>query len=298
MVKRPSQINATVVAEALAMAEKELERPPSTEKVPVYVELNAATIKTRPELFQPRRFSEGLRDVDPRHVKNLRTRIDRKGELDPPLVVKIGKQWVCVDGHHRVAAYVRGEKPNGTIIRCEWFSGTVREAADEGLRRNEVIKLPINQADRFEEAWRRTLNGWGSKREVVQLTGTSDGIVAMMRRVVKQHGERSTPEGRQLGDKLGTDLSSYSWSRVRAEWVGLSPAEYSIEEEAAKLARILSNRLTNKLSDPEVTARALWIYDPDLCRGLVEALAERIQVETDNERMADEQAREEEHSGA
>ena len=296
MVKRPSQINAHVVAEALAQADKELERPPSTEKPPVHVDLNTATIKTRAELFQPRRFSGGLRDVDPKHVKDLKTRIERKGELDPVLVVKLKGQWVCVDGHHRVEAYQRG-KPNGTIIQCEWFAGTVREAVDESLRRNEVIKLPINQADRFEEAWRRTLNGWGSKRDVVQLTGVSDGMVAMMRRVVKQHGDLSTPQGRQLRDKLGADLGVYSWSRVRAEWVGIAPTEWSIEEDAAKLARILANRLTNKLSkNPEVTARALWIYDPYLCGSLVGALTQHMEEQAKREAEAGAQAKDEERA--
>ena len=287
---RPSQINASVVAQALAQAEKELVKPPDADKPPVHVDLNAKQITTRPELFQPRRFSVGLRDVDPEHVKRLKTRIDRKGELDPVLVVKLGSKWVCVDGHHRVAAYLNG-KPNGTIIRCEWFAGTVREAADESLRRNEVIKLPVNQSDRFEEAWRRTVNGWGSKREVVTLTGTSDGMVAMMRRIVKQHREQSTPQGRELRTKLGSDLSTYSWSRVRAEWVGLTPEERDEHEAAAKLARLLNNRMTNMLSeDPEVTAKALWLYDRELCGDLANALKRLVEDDTRMEAEEHEEA--------
>jgi hypothetical protein len=294
MSQRPSQINAATAAKALAQAEKELVKPPSeaegTQWVnithtdgKVYVDLNVIQIKTRLELFQPRRFSAGLRAVDPRHVKALKTRIDRKGELDPPLVVKIGMEWVCVDGHHRVAAYLKG-KPNGTIIKCEWFRGSALEAANESLRRNEVIKLPVNQSDRFEEAWRRTVNGWGSKREVVELTGTSEGVVAMMRRVVKQHGEQSTLHGRELRAKLGPDLSTYSWSRVRAEWVGLTPTERDKQADAAKLARLINSKLTNLLSmDAAVTAEALWLYDEDLCRELVDELKRCVERETNRE---------------
>ncbi|MCW5704783.1 MAG: hypothetical protein KIT82_19640, partial [Bradyrhizobium sp.] len=144
----------------------------------------------------------------------------------------------------------------------------------------ELIKLAISHADKQEEAWRRTLNGWGSKSDLVKLTGVSEGIVSMMRRVVKQHRGQETPAGRQLREQLGPNLSTYSWSRVRAEWVGLTPTEWSLEEEAAKLARNLSKRMTNTLSkNPEVTARALWIYDPHLCSELAAALSRHVKNE-------------------
>jgi hypothetical protein len=281
MKKRPSQINAQVVADALKDAEKELEQPSSTER-PLYVNVKPANIATRLELFQPRRFSAGLREVDPKHVKDLATRIQRKGDLDPVLIIKLGGGWVVVDGHHRLAAYLSLKRK--TTIKCEWFTGTVREATDESLRRNEIIKLAINHADKQEEAWRRTLNGWGSKRELIELTGVSEGIIAMMRRVVRQHRSQETPAGKQLREQLGPHLSTYSWSRVRAEWVGLTPVEWSLEEAAAKLARNLSKRMTNTLSEnPEVTARALWNYDPHMCSGLVAALDRVVKQETSKE---------------
>jgi hypothetical protein len=285
--KQPIIINARVAAEALRGAEELLEQPPKSRNAPVHVHVKPKDIQTMQELFQPRRFSAGLREVDPKHVKDLATRITRKGELDPVLVVKLtgpyGSRWVCVDGHHRVAAYKSLRRTE--TIKCEWFAGTLREATDESLQRNEVAKLGVPQADRFEEAWRRTLNGWGSKRDVVTLTGTSDGMVAMMRRVMKYHWAQDTPKGQGLRAELGSDLRVHSWSRVRAAWVGLTPEEWSIEEEAAKLARILSNRLTNKLSqNPEVTARALWIYDPDLCGNLVGALQDHMREQAEKER--------------
>ncbi|MCK1443402.1 ParB-like nuclease domain-containing protein [Bradyrhizobium sp. 48] len=277
MKKRPSQINAKVVADALREAERELEQPSSTER-PLYVNVKPANITTRLELFQPRRFSAGLREVDPKHVKDLATRITRKGDLDPVLVIKLAGSWVVVDGHHRLAAYLSLKRK--TAIKCEWFTGTVREAADESLRRNELIKLPISHGDKQEEAWRRTLNGWGSKSEVVQLTGVSEGIIAMMRRIVKQHRTQETPSGKELRQKLGPSLATYSWSRVRAEWVGLTPGQWSLEEAAAKLARNLSKRMTNTLSEnPEVTARALWIYDPHMCSELAAALSRHVKDE-------------------
>jgi hypothetical protein len=286
MKKRASQINAQVVAAALSEAERELEQPSSAER-PLYVNVKPANIATRLELFQPRRFSAGLREADPKHVKDLATRITRKGDLDPILIIKLAGSWVVVDGHHRLAAYLSLKRKSD--IKCEWFTGTVREAADESLRRNEIIKLAINVADRQEEAWRRTLNNWGSKSEVVKLTGTSEGIVSMMRRVVKQHRAQETPAGQQLRQQLGPKLSQYSWSRVRAEWVGLTPAEWSLEEAAAKLARNLSKRMTNTLSEnPVVTARALWIYDAHMCGELAVALGRQLK-EKQNDAFAEAQ---------
>lgn len=297
---RPSQINAAVAAKALAQAEKELVKPPSAAEGAqwiegtyvthadgrVYANINVKSIATRLELFQPRRFSAGMRAVDATFVRALKTRIDRKGELDPVLVVKLRDEWVCVDGHHRIEAYGQG-KSDGTVIKCEWFRGSAREAANESLRLNEIIKQPVSQSDRFEEAWRRTVNGWGSKREVVTLTGTSEGMVSLMRRVVKQHKEQSTPHARELRAKLGPDLSEYSWSRVRAEWVGLTPKEREQGAEAAKLARILNNRVAHMRSmEPAVIAEALWLYDRDLCSALVDALQQRIKKDTKAEQDA------------
>jgi hypothetical protein len=274
------------VRQALREAEPQIIRPPAGSKLPVIVEVRVDAIGIRPELFQPRRFSQGLREVDPDHVKRLATRIQRKGELHAPLLVKLktplGEQWVCVDGHHRIEAYKKRKWK--APIKCEWFVGSAQEAADESLRRNEVIKLPIGQADKFEAAWQRTLNGVGSKADVVTLTGASEGIVAMMRRVKKHYADQ-TPEGQALKKKLGGPLDTASWREVRALWLDLDPrGDWSAEEEAAKLARQLTNRMTNKLSrSPQITAKALWLYDPDLCGELVRELEKEISSRTRDE---------------
>src|SRR5512144_469541 len=117
----------------MAAAERELKKPPSGMLETVQISLSQIT--TRPELFQPRGFVNGA--LDKTHVKKLARRIATKGELDPPLVVKIGRKWICVDGHHRIAAYVdqRWQGHYGTV-RCHWFAGSVRDAVDESVRRN------------------------------------------------------------------------------------------------------------------------------------------------------------------
>ena len=226
-------------------------------------------IVLRPELFQPREFSFGLRQTDPDHAKKLKRAIGIQGELDPILVVKLGKKFVCVDGHHRLRAYkdAKWSKP----IKCEWFGGSLREAVDESMARNAKDRLNVPQADRLEAAWKRVLLEWGSKKQIVELCGVGDGTVAHMRRVKERYKEMS-----KLGDQfraaLGFPLKETSWSQAKLAYVGVAKSEIDDELLAERLARRMRSRLTNLLSrNHKVTARALELYDPELPKGLADA---------------------------
>lgn len=290
------KISVRDTAEALKVAEAQLERPAVTNGGPVFAQLRPQDIKERLELFQPRRPGYGLRTLDTGHVKKLAVRIERK-DMDPVLVVKLGREWVVVDGHHRLAAYRRLK--HAESIKCEWFAGTVRNATDESLRRNEKTHLEVQQGDKWEEAWKRTLLGWGSKSVVVKLTGTSDGMVARMRRANKCHRKfNKEPQsdadqlwGEKLHSQLGSDLRAHSWSKVNRVLLDLTPTEWNMNDDAARLAGSISRRLTNTLSeDPEVTARALWLYDRDLCPKLFEALQGYMREQEAEERSLEDQA--------
>jgi hypothetical protein len=303
-----SKITPQVTAKALREAEARLVKPADNDGRPVYVALKPEDIKQRLELFQPRRPGWGTRELDTKYVNALATRIKRKGELDPPLVVKFetvnpytgevdGQEWVVVDGHHRLAAY-QEVKHTGTIS-CQWFAGNARAAMDASVHRNEKVHLPIDQGDKHEAAWTRTLMDWdgkgwrSSKQMVVKLTGCSDGTVAVMRRVVKQHHDYKTgadkknnPMGEKLYTAFGANLSLYPWSKVNHVRLDLNPKEQSVHDAAAKLARALNSRMPMlRTMDPEVTARALWLYDRDLCPKLTEALQAQIQSGEDDEQL-------------
>ena len=87
---------------------------------------------------------------------------------------------------------------------------------DASVHRNEKAHLPIDQGDKHEAAWTRTLLDWdgkdwrGSKQMVVKLTGCSDGTVAMMRRVVKWHHNYKTGADKKhpMGERLYTRLAA------------------------------------------------------------------------------------------
>jgi hypothetical protein len=283
-------------------------KPEDNQGQPVYVDLKPQNVKQRLELFQPRRPGWGLRTLDTNHVNALVTRIKRKGEIDPPLVVKFktinpytgkvdGDEWVVVDGHHRLAAYQKA-KHTGTI-RCQWFGASVRAAMDASVHRNEKIHLRIEQGDKHETAWTRTLLDWNgkdwsiSKQAVVKLTGCGEGTVAAMRKVVKLHhnyrtGADKNPVGEKLFTQLGPDLSGHTWSKVNRVRLDISPKEQGVHDAAAKLSRQLNSRMPDlRKYDPEVTARALWLYDRDLCPKLAEALQAQIQSGEDDDEQLD-----------
>ncbi|HML07367.1 MAG TPA: ParB N-terminal domain-containing protein [Xanthobacteraceae bacterium] len=249
------------IAEALRQAERQLKQPLDGKRQ--VVQIRPSLIATRPELFQPRGFAT-RNALDAEHVKKLVRRIATKGELKPPLVIQLGTEWVCVDGHHRIAAYLQhhGKQWRGTV-RCQWFSGTIRGAVDESVRRNDEVKLEMRRGDKYEAAWQRVVLGWGSKKQIREVTGVSDGLLGLMRRVVRAH-EEETLNGAELRAKIKS-LRKVTWSEARGIYLGLTPAEWDHQEAAAKLARALRNRLEDRLSDnKKVTALALAIYDPDL----------------------------------
>jgi ParB/Sulfiredoxin domain len=248
---------------ALAQAEKEFARSDLKRGKRKFVSIRTREIKERLELFQPREFSYGARSVDPDWVKELARRIGSDGELDPVLVIRIGKEWVCVDGHHRIAAYrLRNHKKP---IRCEWFAGTPTEAVDESMRRNKKDTLPISSADRREEAWRRVLLKQGSKKEIAQACNIGTSTVSNMRMAIRRY--ESDPE---FAARVGRPLMETSWGMMLLAAHDVDYDEADLDERAGVLARNLRRRLSDQLTkDPVVTALALGKLDRNLPRNLM-----------------------------
>ncbi len=106
---------------ALEQAEHDVETPPEQWGRPAFVHVPLEWISERPDLFP-----STTQEVDLGHLDDLVRRVVRGEAIDPPLVMMIGEQWVCFEGHDRIAAY-RTLEPKQTI-KCEWFDGTVHEA--------------------------------------------------------------------------------------------------------------------------------------------------------------------------
>lgn len=256
--------------QALEKAEKQLTVRPEGQKG---IRLKPSDVGFRLALFQPREFAAGFKTVDGKTVKELGEAISIHGELDPVLVIKLGEQFVCVDGHHRLEAYKKANWKK--TIRCEWFGGSVREAVDESMRRNAKIKLNVPHADKMEEAWRRVVLGHGSKKEIALLCSVSPRSVANMRVVVasaNEESERGERLKRGLGDK---SLEEVSWTSARLAWQGAERQTITEEEKAKALAQRIGQKMEDQLSrNPAVTARALELYDGDLPKNLMRAWRE------------------------
>jgi hypothetical protein len=245
---------------ALAEAEKQFAANDKKRGKKKYILLRVDEIEERLELFQPREFSYGAFKVDGDWVRELARRISIHGELDPILVIRIGKDWVCVDGHHRIEAYRR--RKHKKRIKCEWFSGTPTDAVDESMRRNNKDTLPVSPSDRREEAWRRVLLKQGSKQEISAACGVSTSTISNMRSAMRKY-ERD-PE---FAVRVGRPLMETSWGvmLLARHKRGSNEGEMDLEERAAGLAQTIRNRLTDLLQqEPVVTALALAQYDKRL----------------------------------
>jgi hypothetical protein len=131
-----------------------------------------------------------------------------------------------------------------------------------------ALKLEVPYADRQEEAWKRVLMGGWSKRQIVETCGISEGVVSHMRRVKKRYydGNRRASADKKFRKEIG-NLMECSWWTANLAHRNATPQERTLEQKVQSLAKVLRNRLTDKLSeDPEVTAGALGAYDPDYNR--------------------------------
>jgi hypothetical protein len=272
MAIRFPRITAAKRQKALAEAEKEFARARPKQGKSKHVSLRTSRIKERLELFQPREFSYGTRTVDPDWVNELARRIGIHGELDPVLVIRIDKEWVCVDGHHRIAAY--RTRNHRKPIKCELFSGTPTEAVEESMRRNKKNTLPIPNADRMEEAWRRVLLSQGSKDEIAKACNIGTGTVANMRRAKRRY--EADPE---FAERVGRPLLETSWGIMKLAACNADEKEVDLQDRAEMLARNIRRRMSNLLSlDPLVTAHALAKYDAQLPRSLMDVWSGRMAI--------------------
>lgn len=235
----------TEAAEILASLQAELEKSEPPTSLPH--ELPVSAIDQYPELFQPRNLR-----LDEHHVQELARVVKRQGNLDPVLLLAVGKRAVLIDGHHRVEAYqaARHKEP---VPVC-WFQGALQEAVLEAGRANSKAKLVMPTQERMNFAWRLVLLDKHSKREIVEAAGVSTGQVGNMRKVMTDLG-----------------LDAYScrfWWEARDLHKGRSrepmtddQREARMEELANEYADRMHKEFGRKLGDnPEVAARAIALH--------------------------------------
>ncbi|MBC2731430.1 ParB/RepB/Spo0J family partition protein [Thiobacillus sp.] len=229
---------------------------------PVPDTLKRSEIGTPEGVFQYRR---PLPHKSSAHTLRLGRTVQRKGEaLGRLLVYWVGDGWVCVDGHHRLAAY---QQRGLEDVPVEVFTGELHEAVKQALLRNTEDKLPVEERERAAAAWGlvTTWPGAYSKSEIAEMAGVSTSAVGNMRRVFEQ----------LIAERPHLDLSSLTWRQAR-EFAKGNEAQ-SCEDEDAQIAAIrdkLIRACGPTLSKrPDLLARALGEIDEDLPGALRDAIA-------------------------
>lgn len=230
-------------------------------------------LKLAPEVFQHRReASIPVAAYD--HVAALARSLKvMKEPLAKVLVVAVGNDFYVVDGHHRVAAYELAQWKAAIPVEC--FNGGVLDARDAALTENIKGKLPMTLSDKQEAAWGYTVEGRHSKQRVHELTTVSDGTLATMRRVFKDH-----PKYREL-----------TWAQAKRD-AKPTPEEADAEDwreaAAVKLVQqLLKNTGGKFMKYPDVLAMALEMINPELPRALVSEWPEQAEEVTKERKALD-----------
>jgi hypothetical protein len=254
--------------QGLAKIRKLAEKPARQDRPPM---VPREDIRMAASIFQPRLFREDLGE-DEAHVRELVRALNAKPKgnryLDPVLVMAVGKAFYCLDGMHRLFAYKRAGIDGPVPV--EHFEGTIEDAVKEAMHRNSRDRLAMSSDDKLEAAWRLTLLGVHSKREVADATGAAPSTIATMRATLRKLQEAD-------GEPGGFGLSKpppATWQEAKRALRGDERREFTEEAREAwarEWARRFAKTFGNKLSaQPDILGDALEIYSRSLPRGLVE----------------------------
>ncbi len=239
-------------------------RPPPKDQQPDT--LRRSEIDLEPAVFQPR-FDEDLERGE-QHVKALvaaiRAKPDGKQHLDRILVVAIGKRFVLVDGHQRLAAY---DRAHVDVIPVEHFPGSLEEAHLESGRRNVKDKLPMTREAKQEVAWRAIALNEGvtekrTMRQIAEATAVSERLLFQMAAARKQLRERHLKSGGLSWEGAKLKLKGEEPDRASDDW-----KRKAIVALAKKLAPILG---PNPAVNAEIITAALELVSKRLPLRLVE----------------------------
>lgn len=265
----------TTFSRALDELERKRQR---TKPTPRPETLLPQAIRTAPAVFQPRIIYQG--DVDAYHVKELTRALATKdvGALDAIVVMQIGKDAYCVDGHHRLAAYRAAKVTNPVPV--EWFEGSVLEAYREAVRRNVKDKLPMSRDAKLEAAWREVVLGQLSKAAIVEMTGVANGTLGTMRSKLRELKEAHLAEEDEfaVGDSSGNSdtndvfLCDLTWREAKVHGKGYAErnAEWEdkiVSEWAERLAKTFGAEWGKQ---PRIAAEAIARYSERMPEKLIE----------------------------
>jgi hypothetical protein len=192
-------------------------------------------------------------------VRALRAKPSAHQVLDPITVAVFGREFVVIDGHHRLAAY---ERVGVAAVPVDYFEGSLEDAIREAASRNSRNRLAMNHAEKLESAWRLVLLDKFSRREIAEATGASERTIITMR------GARKRLQEQHPGGSLGT------WAEAKRTLSGDAIREFSEEMIAAQIrewaTRFRKTFGTKATKQPTIFGDALQLYARGLPRALVD----------------------------
>ena len=237
--------------------------------------LKLSEIETLEGVFQ---FRNPLPYKSEAHTNRLGRSIKRTGgALGRLKVYWVGDGWVCIDGHHRLAAYhLRGLRE----VPVEVFTGTLRDAVALALTANTEDKLPMDDPEKTAAAW-GLVAAWNeefSKSEIAAMASVSTSTVANMRSVREAVLEQRP---------YLKDLSEFSWRQARelakGNEVGANAGSREAQVRRAVDAFIKAFGVGGLSRDVPLTLEALRQYDEDLPGALRKCMEDDEAAEADGE---------------
>jgi hypothetical protein len=226
--------------------------------------LPLSDIKMIPELFQPRTG----KSED--HIEELARALREHRDLDPVLVMQVGRRPVLIDGHHRWSAYSRSK--GHLTIPVKYFEGTVAEAIAESGRENSKAKLQMQSSDRQDYAWRLTKMAMYSKDETARAAGISKAQVAIMRKtLVRLGGQRASTYTVWIDAKRAAESMDGERGGVDEDWL-----HAQAQRHADRMYKTFGTKLSGNLG---MLALTLEKYlGPERVEELVELLGSSAEL--------------------
>lgn len=220
-------------------------------------------IRTLEAVFQPRQLADD-EAASGKHLGELKRVLQEQGYLDPITVLKVGGEWFCIDGHHRVEAYRQCEGRR-THIPVRIFSGTLEEAVRASIEVNAPDKLNLTKDDKLEAAWRLVVLGTESVAQIGKTTTIAERSVQRMRRGLERVRTLHPSQ----------PFETWTWARVKELLRGELKEGQSMwhDVKAKEWAKTLARTFCGLPSEhPRVFAQALLKYNAEAAKAIAEEI--------------------------
>lgn len=274
-----SILEATSIGSGYRQLEEELATgtpPPAIQRKVIPLE----QLEVMTSVFQPRSVGDDF--ASEKHTKTLMEAIMQEtgNVLDPVTCWWSGRRWLVLDGHHRLAAYnkLRESNKGAKAIPVTVFLGSLQSAHLESIRLNSKDKLAMSRENKSTKAWHLVMLSVNlSKREIANVCKVGTNTVSRMRarrlELIEQFGEKWLE---QIDDMSWKEVLNFGVQRdYDEEW-----QDRTVNDWTRRLQKTFGN---TPQKQPELFARALEGYSPELYKGLAEWLRDDFGDEFDGD---------------